>query len=287
MRAREFLNEEPVMSLVKKVAATNGIVNPNLIKVGQQLTLPDGKTYTVAPGDTLSAIVTGQFKGKPPVAGSVKTGPNPNIDDPTRQRAQASVANLPGPGPDTKQPNTVPSGWTDSNGNPVTSSDGTQVGSGSTPPKPNKPGPSKPEPTQDKTTDSSEIKPVNGSISSPFGNRTNPITGQPQSHAGVDIPVVKGTPIKAPVSGKVTQATPESPVCGGTIAISNGKIQHRFCHCSKVDVQVGQEVAQGEIVGLTGGKKGDSGAGASTGPHLHWEKKDLASGKLMNPVALA
>jgi murein DD-endopeptidase MepM/ murein hydrolase activator NlpD len=287
MRAREFLKEEPVMSLVKKVAAANGISNPNLIKVGQQLTLPDGKTYTVAPGDTLSAIVTGQFKGKPPVAGTVKTGPNPNIDDPTRQRAQASVSNLPGPGPDTKQPNAVPGGWTDSNGNPITSSDGTQVGSGSTPPKPNKPAPSKPAPTQDKPTDSSEIKPVNGSISSPFGNRTNPITGQPQSHAGVDIPVVKGTPIKAPVSGKVTQATPESPGCGGTIAISNGKIQHRFCHCSKVDVQVGQEVAQGEIVGLTGGKKGDPGAGASTGPHLHWEKKDLASGKLMNPVALA
>lgn len=286
MRAKEFLKEEPDMSLVKKVAAANGIANPNLIRVGQKLTLPDDKTYTVAPGDTLSAIVAGQFKGKPPAAGAVRTGPNPNIDDPTRQRAQASVANLPGPGPDTNKPsNTVPNGWTDSNGNPVTSSDGTQVGSGSTPPKPNKPAPTPP--GQDKPNDSTEIRPVNGQVGSPFGNRTHPITGQPQSHAGVDIPTGKGTPIKAPVSGKITQATPESPVCGGTIAISNGKFQHRFCHCSKVDVQVGQEVSQGDIVGLTGGKKGDTGAGASTGPHLHWEKKDLASGKLMNPVALA
>ena len=253
MRAREFLKEEPVMALVKKVAGDNGIANPNQIKVGQQLTLPDGKTYTVAPGDTLSAIVTGKFKGDAPTAGSVKTGPNPNIDEPTRQRAQASVANLPGP----------------------------------TPAQPTKPTPSKPEPAQDKKTDSSEIKPVNGPISSPFGNRINPVTGQPQSHAGVDIPAGKGTPIKAPISGKVTQATPESPVCGGTIAISNGKIQHRFCHCSNIDVQVGQEVSQGDIVGRTGGKKGDPGAGRSTGPHLHWEKKNLVTGQLMNPVALA
>jgi murein DD-endopeptidase MepM/ murein hydrolase activator NlpD len=283
MRAREFLKEEPVMSLVKKVAAANGIANPNQIKVGQQITLPDGKTYTVASGDTLSAIVTGQFKGKPPVAGSVKTGPNPNIDDPTRQRAQASVADLPGPGPDARQPATVPGGWTDSSGNPVTSGDGSQVGSGSTPAKP---APAKPA-QQDAPSDSSEIKPVNGSVGSPFGSRINPITGKPQSHAGVDIPTGKGTPIKAPVSGKVTQATPESPVCGGTIAISNGKFQHRFCHCSKVDVQVGQEVSRGDIVGLSGGKKGDPGAGASTGPHLHWEKKNLATGQLMDPVALA
>jgi murein DD-endopeptidase MepM/ murein hydrolase activator NlpD len=254
MRAREFLKEESAMSLVKKVASANGIANPNLIKVGQQLTLPGGNTYTVATGDTLYNIVTGQFKGKPPVAGSVKTGPNPNIDDPTRQRAQASVANLPKPATTTPA-TTTPAITTPASNNPSASSP--------------------------------EIKPVNGSVSSPFGNRINPVTGQPQSHAGVDIPAGKGTPIKAPISGKVTQATPESPVCGGTIAISNGKIQHRFCHCSNIDVKVGQEVSQGDVVGLTGGKKGDPGAGRSTGPHLHWEKKNLVTGQLMNPVALA
>ena len=253
MRAREFLKEESAMSLVKKVASANGIANPNLIKVGQQLTLPGGNTYTVATGDTLYNIVTGQFKGKPPVAGSVKTGPNPNIDNPTRQRAQASVANLPKPATTTPA-TTTPATTTPATNNPSASSP--------------------------------EIKPISGGkITSPFGQRTHPVTGAQQSHAGVDIAIQKGTPVKAPISGKVTQAVMSDNACGGTIAISNGKIQHRFCHCSKIDVKVGQEVTQGDIVGLTGGAKGDPGAGTSTGPHLHWEKKSLASGQLMNPVA--
>jgi len=164
---------------------------------------------------------------------NTRTGPNPNIDNDTRNRARDSVKDL------------------------------------------------------DKQ-DSGHIRPVDGRVSSPFGNRTHPVTGQPQSHAGVDIPARKGTPIKAPVSGKVTQAVSDSSgACGGTIAISNGKFQHRFCHCSDVDVRVGQQVSQGDIIGLTGGKPGDEGAGTSTGPHLHWEKKNLASGQLMNPVAVA
>ena len=140
--------------------------------------------------------------------------------------------------------------------------------------------------TRDEADDS--IRPVDGRVSSPFGNRIHPVTGKRQSHAGVDIPARNGTPIKAPISGKVTQAVSDSSgACGGTIAISNGKIQHRFCHCSDVDVRVGQKVSQGDIVGMTGGVPGQPGAGTSTGPHLHWEKKNLASGQLMNPVALA
>ena len=49
-------------------AANKAVIgpNPNLIKPGQVLTMPDSKKYTVAPGDTLSAIAAGKFKGKPP-----------------------------------------------------------------------------------------------------------------------------------------------------------------------------------------------------------------------------
>jgi murein DD-endopeptidase MepM/ murein hydrolase activator NlpD len=72
--------------------------------------------------------------------------------------------------------------------------------------------------------------------------------------------------------------------CGGTIAISNGKFEHIFCHCSKIDVIVGQNVKQGEVVGLTGGARNDTGRGHSTGPHLHWQKKNLLTGSFIDPT---
>ena len=125
----------------------------------------------------------------------------------------------------------------------------------------------------------SEIKPVQGPVTSNFG-----AARRGRSHPGTDIGVPSGTQIKAPITGQVTQAAMTNNDCGGTIAISNGKAQHRFCHCSKIYVSVGQYVRQGDIVGLTGGGRGDSGRGHSTGPHLHWEKK-LASGGLVNPLA--
>jgi murein DD-endopeptidase MepM/ murein hydrolase activator NlpD len=124
-----------------------------------------------------------------------------------------------------------------------------------------------------------EIKPVQGSVNSNFGaNRGN------RSHPGVDIKAMSGTPIRAPITGQVTQAFMTNNDCGGTIAVSNGSVQHRFCHCSKINVSVGQYVKQGDVVGLTGGGPGDVGRGHSSGPHLHWEKK-LASGGLVNPMA--
>jgi murein DD-endopeptidase MepM/ murein hydrolase activator NlpD len=133
----------------------------------------------------------------------------------------------------------------------------------------------------DKTsgTNKSQIDPVQGKVTSKFGE---PRKGR--SHPGVDIGAQSGTPIKAPITGQVTQAVMSNDDCGGTIAISDGNVQHRFCHCSKINVSVGQYVKQGSVVGLTGGGSRDTGRGRSTGPHLHWEKK-LASGGLVNPMA--
>jgi murein DD-endopeptidase MepM/ murein hydrolase activator NlpD len=125
----------------------------------------------------------------------------------------------------------------------------------------------------------SQITPVQGSVTSKFGE---PRKGR--SHQGVDIGAQSGTPIKAPITGQVVQAEMSANDCGGTIAISDGNVQHRFCHCSKINVSVGQYVKQGAVVGLTGGGPRDAGKGRSSGPHLHWEKK-LASGGLVNPMA--
>jgi len=129
------------------------------------------------------------------------------------------------------------------------------------------------------TANKSQINPVQGPVNSKFGE---PRKGR--SHPGVDIGAQSGTPIKAPITGQITQAEMPANDCGGTIAISDGNVQHRFCHCSKINVSVGQYVKQGAVVGLTGGGPRDAGKGRSSGPHLHWEKK-LASGGLVNPMA--
>lgn len=87
--------QKPKSNPVQNLAKQNQIANPNLIRVGQKIKLPNGSTYTVAPGDTLSGIAAGQFKGQSGAAepqSSVRTGPNPNIGPDTRKRAQATTS---------------------------------------------------------------------------------------------------------------------------------------------------------------------------------------------------
>ena len=134
-----------------------------------------------------------------------------------------------------------------------------------------------------KKSSTSSKMPVNGTVTSPFGNRRAPVRGATTNHPGVDLAVSTGTSVRSPISGTVVYASMDNNACGGTIAVSNNKEKHRFCHCSKINVKVGQSVAQGDVVGLTGGGKGDPGRGISTGPHLHWEK--YIAGNLVNPMS--
>lgn len=125
--------------------------------------------------------------------------------------------------------------------------------------------------------------PVSGPVTSPFGNRQAPTAGASTNHPGVDLAVSTGTAVRSPISGKVVYASMDNNACGGTIAISNNQEKHRFCHCSKINVTVGQTVGQGDVVGRTGGGQRDLGRGTSTGPHLHWEK--YVAGNLVNPMS--
>ena len=124
------------------------------------------------------------------------------------------------------------------------------------------------------------MNPVGSSkVSSPFGaKRTYEV------HPGVDIPVPSGTPLKAPLDGIVKTANiNHNNMCGGTIDIDYGNgFWSRFCHCSRIDVREGDVVRRGQVIGATGGAKGERGAGNSRGPHLHFTlKKD---GKLVDPM---
>lgn len=115
-------------------------------------------------------------------------------------------------------------------------------------------------------------------VSSGFGEKRSY-----ENHPGVDLKVNSGTPIKSPADGTILDAETRSNSCGGTIQIQHADgFVSRYCHCKNINVSKGQSVKQGDVVGLTGGAKGDSGRGNSTGAHLHFElKKD---GKLVNPM---
>lgn len=105
-----------------------------------------------------------------------------------------------------------------------------------------------------------------------------------ETHPGADIPVPVGTPVLSPMDGVVKLADfNNNRLCGATIDIDykNG-FTSRFCHMSRIDVQTGDVVKQGQSVGLSGGKVGAPGAGNSQGPHLHFTLKK--NGILVDPL---
>ncbi len=108
------------------------------------------------------------------------------------------------------------------------------------------------------------IWPVRGRISGRFGNQRI-YNGTPgAAHSGMDIAAPGGTPVKAPAAGVVTLAD-DLYITGGTIVLDHGHgVSSNFLHLSRMDVQVGDEVAQGQVFGAVGA------TGRATGPHLHW-----------------
>ncbi|WP_155834108.1 M23 family metallopeptidase [Halotalea alkalilenta] len=119
----------------------------------------------------------------------------------------------------------------------------------------------------DPRTDFAEpfVWPVKGRISGRFGNM-RVYDGTPGApHSGMDIAAANGTPVVAPASGVVTFANPDLYLTGGTLLLDHGYgISSNFLHLSRIDVEVGQRVEQGEVIGAVGA------TGRATGPHLHW-----------------
>lgn len=109
------------------------------------------------------------------------------------------------------------------------------------------------------------VLPVNGTVSSPFGFRTHPITGKKNLHTGLDIAAPMGTPIAAAYDGVVLE-TGQTDGRGKYIRLGHGDdMQTLYCHLSEIRVREGDTIAAGDTIGLVGS------TGMSTGPHLHFE----------------
>jgi murein DD-endopeptidase MepM/ murein hydrolase activator NlpD len=121
------------------------------------------------------------------------------------------------------------------------------------------------------------LAPVDGGwLSSSFGWRIDPFTGQKSFHEGLDFPAGSGTVIAAAASGKVIFADVH-PQYGKLVEIDHGNgLVTRYAHCSRLFVKEGDLVVRGQKVAAVGS------TGRATGPHLHFEVR--LNGVPQNPA---
>ncbi|MGH7405883.1 MAG: M23 family metallopeptidase, partial [Candidatus Methylomirabilales bacterium] len=118
---------------------------------------------------------------------------------------------------------------------------------------------------KDRLTATPALWPTEGHVTSPFGPRTSPFTGQPQQHTGVDIAAPPGTPIRAPADGIVTFAG-TLPGYGHALVLTHGfGFKTFYGHNQRNQVSKGQTVKRGQVIAFVGN------SGYSTGAHLHYE----------------
>jgi murein DD-endopeptidase MepM/ murein hydrolase activator NlpD len=117
--------------------------------------------------------------------------------------------------------------------------------------------------------------PVDGRITGPYGERTDPFSGEGAYHTGIDISAPAGSTVTAAADGTVEEAG-WSNGYGRLVIVDHGNgYETYYAHLSRVDVIEGQSIHQGERVGAVGT------SGHSTGPHLHYEVR--VGGVPINP----
>ena len=125
------------------------------------------------------------------------------------------------------------------------------------------------------------IQPINNEdlrrMASGYGWRTDPFTKTRRKHKGMDFSAPTGTPIYSTSDGKVIRVDGRAPGYGNHIRIDHGfGYVTLYAHLSKYNVQRGQEVKRGDVIGFVGN------TGRSVAPHLHYEiRKD---GVAVNPI---
>lgn len=113
--------------------------------------------------------------------------------------------------------------------------------------------------------DAPSLWPLEGRVSSSFGERQDPINGEGAFHTGIDICAPYGTPVRAAADGDVVEAAMNGGY-GREILLDHGHdVQTLYGHLSAIAVVAGEHVIRGQIIGYVGE------SGRATGPHLHYE----------------
>lgn len=120
------------------------------------------------------------------------------------------------------------------------------------------------------------MRPLAGEVSSDFGWRKDPFTGNRRFHRGIDIPAEEGMEIKAVMSGRVLLSEKQSGY-GNVVVLDHGHgFTSLYAHNRENRVKPGDWIEQGQTVAEVGS------TGRSTGPHLHLEIR--RDGKHLDPV---
>lgn len=120
------------------------------------------------------------------------------------------------------------------------------------------------------------ITPIdNGVVTDVFGSRVNPVTGRSENHKGIDLGVPEDTAAKAVKSGEVIDSGYSQSYGWWVKYVTYDSYEILYAHLSKVAVQKGQKIKQGDILAYTGS------TGQATGPHLHYEI--MYDGKYLDP----
>jgi murein DD-endopeptidase MepM/ murein hydrolase activator NlpD len=113
--------------------------------------------------------------------------------------------------------------------------------------------------------DAPSIWPIEGIVTSSFGEREDPFNGEGAFHAGIDISAPYGTPVRATADGDVSSAAMGAGY-GREVVLDHGHdLRTLYGHLSAIAVLPGQHVIRGQVIGYVGQ------SGRSTGPHLHYE----------------
>jgi len=121
--------------------------------------------------------------------------------------------------------------------------------------------------------------PVQGVVSSGFGEREHPITGEERAHNGLDLAAPAGTPVGAAKAGTVSFAGPAGDYGNLVVIDHTGGGSTYYGHLQSVGVKAGQNLEQGQELGKVGA------TGLATGPHLHFEVRD-SLGRAVDPQPL-
>lgn len=122
------------------------------------------------------------------------------------------------------------------------------------------------------------IWPAHGWLTGAFGKRSDPLTGEPNFHEGLDISTEKGNPVFATADGTVGSAAYSGDYGNLIVLHHDFDLTTRYGHLSKFNVKPGDRVRRGDVIGYVGS------TGRSTGAHLHYEI--LAGDKLINPLQI-